>query len=190
MNDCIVKSCSFFGHRNIKITQELKNNVKNVIKNLIIKHNVLIFLIGSRSNFNQLCHLIVTELKEEYPLIKRIAYTCKNETCILEKERKKWEEAYSFINKKETHLLGVESEYEFKTKYTAGKNCYIERNQAMINNSHYCIFYYNKDYKPEKRKASKQTISYYQPQSGTSIAYNYAKHKNKNIINVYNYIIT
>ena len=34
-----IKSCSFFGYRNIKITEELKQNIKEVVEDLIINHN-------------------------------------------------------------------------------------------------------------------------------------------------------
>ena len=56
-----IKFCSFFGHRNIEITEELKQKVKQIIEYLILKYNVLIFLFGSRSNFDTLCHSIVTD---------------------------------------------------------------------------------------------------------------------------------
>ena len=60
------KICSFFGHRKIDITKELKEKVKEIIENLIINHNVFTFLFGSRSDFDHLCHLVVTELKQKY----------------------------------------------------------------------------------------------------------------------------
>lgn len=176
--------CSFFGHRKIEITQKLKQKVKEVIEDLIVNQNVSIFLFGSRSDFDSLCHLIVTQLKEKYPEIKRIAYTCKSETCVLESEREKWEQIYSNLQKREVNLLGVEEEFEHKTKYTSGKASYVERNQAMINDSDFCVFYYDENYKPEMRKQSKKSITYYQPKSGTALAYNYAKQKKKIIINM------
>ena len=62
---------------------------------------------------------------------------------------------------------------------------YVERNQAMIDNSDYCIFYYNENYKPKPRKQSKQDINYYQLKSGTALTYKYAKQKKKKIINIF-----
>lgn len=155
-----------------------------VVEDLIVNHNVITFLFGSRSDFDFICHLIVTKLKEKYPFIKRIAYTCKNETCVLELEKEKWEKIYSRIEKKEVHLLGVEEEFEHKTKYTSEKASYIERNMAMIDDSDYCVFYYDENYMPEMRKRSKHNMNEYQPKSGTKIAYNYAKQKRKNLINI------
>ena len=179
------KKCSFFGHRTIEITEELKQKTKEVIENLIINHNVLTFIFGSRSDFNYLCHLIVTELKEKYRDIKRIKYTCRSEACILESEREKWEDIYSRLNRQKIHVLGVEEEFEHKTKYTSGRASYIERNQAMINDSDFCVFYYDNNYLPEMRKYSKRSIGYYQPKSGTALSYVYAKQKRKILINIF-----
>ena len=178
------KSCSFFGHRNIQKTEELKQKITEVIEDLIVNYNVLTFLFGSRNNFDKLCHLIVTELKEKYPNIERVTYTCSHETCILESERQKWERIYSHFQKKEGFLLCVEKEVEHKTKYTSGKASYVERNQAMINDSDYCVFYYDENYLPERRQYSKRSFISYQPKSGTALAYAYAKQKKKILINV------
>ena len=172
--------CSFFGHRTIKYTEELKQKLKQLIEFLIVNYGVQTFLFGSRSEFNYLCHLVVTELKGKYTKIKRIAYTCKSESCVLEREREKWEKIYASVMKKETQILCVEEEKEHKTKYTAGRASYIERNQAMINDSDYCIFYYDENYRP--RKSGKVVNN--QPKSGTAIAYVYAKQKKKIIYNV------
>ena len=180
------KACSFFGHRNFKITEEYKQKLMKIIEDLIVNHNVLTFLFGSRSNFNQLCHFIVTQLKEKYPHIKRVSYPCRNETCILESERKKWEEIYSHFEKCEVKLLGVEEEVEFKFKHTAGVSSYVQRNQAIIDASDYCVFYYDESYQPELRKRSKNSLNFYQPKSGTRLAYNYAMRKKKILINIIN----
>ena len=176
------KTCSFFGHRDVLITDEIKEKVKNTIENLIVESNVRIFLFGSKSNFDNLCLMIVSELKEKYADIRRIAYTCKSEACLIEKDREKWEKIYSRLNIND--LLYVEEEREFKNKHIANRASYIERNQAMIDDSDFCVFYYDEKYLPEMKKYSKRSIGYYQPKSGTSLAYQYAKRKKKNIINL------
>ncbi|MGN1201176.1 MAG: SLOG family protein [Candidatus Caccovivens sp.] len=178
------KVCSFFGHRKIEMTEELKQKVRVVVEGLILNHSVSTFLFGSRSDFDYLCHLVVTELKEKYPKIKRIAYTCGSESCTLESERLELEKLYSKFFKQEVSLLGVEEEREYKTKYTSGRASYVERNQAMIDDSDYCVFYYDENYKPEMRKYSKRCACYYQPKSGTALAYAYAKQKRKIMINI------
>lgn len=168
------KVCSFFGHRKIEETKELKIRLQSVIVNLIENEDVKVFLFGSKSDFDFLCHDIVTELKKAYPHIQRFAYTCKSEKCTLESERAYWEEIYSFFKKRPVTLLGVEKEIEHKTKYSAGRASYVERNQAMINDSDFCVFYYNKNYIPTTKS-----------KSGTKIAYEYAIRKKKKIINLF-----
>ena len=74
--------------------------------------------------------------------------------------------------------------------WSAGKASYVERNQDMINASDYCVFYYNPEYQPPKRKYSKRDISEYQPKSGTKLAYEYAWNRKRaqklaSIINVW-----
>ena len=174
------------GHRNIEITEELQKEIYLYIEYLIKKENVGTFLLGSRSDFDSLCHGIITELKEKYPYIKRIKYTCRSESVVLESERAKWEEIYSSFKKREVHLLGVEEEFEYSTKYVSGKASYVERNQAMIDDSDFCLFYYNENYNPPQRKISKRSTEFYQPKSGTAIAFKYAKRKNKIIKNFFN----
>lgn len=176
--------CSFFGHRNAELNDKQLERLRNYIENLIVNHNVNTFLFGSRSDFDFICHKIVTELKVKYPFIVRKCYTCRSETCTLEKERQYWEEVYSHFRKEKVTLLGVEEEVEHKTKYTSGRASYVERNQAMIDDSDYCIFYYDENYQPPMRKYSKRSVCCYQPNSGTALAYNYAKQKKKIIWNL------
>ncbi len=51
----------------------------------------------------------------------------------------------------------------------------------MINDSDYCMFYYDENYQPEMRKYSKRSIGYYRPKSGTKLAYDYAKQKKRRL---------
>lgn len=83
-----IKTCSFFGHRNATLSNAQQEKLKNILEDLITNHNVKVFLFGSRSNFDFICHKIITDLKEKYPFIVRKCYTCKSETCILESQRK------------------------------------------------------------------------------------------------------
>ena len=54
----------------------------------------------------------------------------------------------------------------------AGRAVYVERNYEMIDNSRYCICYYDEKYVPDGRN------------SGTKIAYDYAVRKRLEIINI------
>ena len=43
------KSCCFFGHRKIDETEELKNNLRGIIENLIVNVKIDTFFFGSKS---------------------------------------------------------------------------------------------------------------------------------------------
>ena len=171
-----MKTCSFFGHRDTPQTEELKQKVKETVERLIVEEGVDTFLFGSRSKFDDLCLLIVTELKGKYPNIKRIYVRSQ----------------YPYIDKQyKDYLLKSYDDTIMPTRVErAGKASYVERNQEMINVSNFCVFYYNSSYLPSKRKSSKRDISAYQPKSGTRLAWGYAaqkKHWGKDItiINFY-----
>ena len=151
-------TCCFIGHRDINKTKELKAQLYKTIENLIVDKNVTTFLFGSKSDFNGLCYETVTGIREKYPHIKRVFVRAE----------------YQFIDESYTEYL--RSLYE-ETCYPekiggAGKLSYVERNFYMIDNSDFCVFYYSKAYAPQNRK------------SGTETAYNYAKGRKKEIINL------
>lgn len=153
------KTCSFIGHRKTVSTPQLEARLETVIKELIEKNGVTVFLFGSKSRFDDLCLAMITKLKERYPFIKRVYVRS------MYPEIEKFYEKYILESYDETYMpKGVEK---------AGRAAYVERNQAMIDGSDFCVFYYDENYRPEKRK------------SGTRIAYEYAKKKGKKIYNVY-----
>lgn len=59
------KKCCFFGHRKINKTDELVNKLTETIEKLIVENGVGTFLFGSKSQFDDLCYEIVSELKEK-----------------------------------------------------------------------------------------------------------------------------
>ncbi len=148
-------SCCF-GHRKIVITNNLINDLTSVVEKLIKDNQVDTFLFGSKSEFNDLCHSVVTELKQKYPHIKRV---------YVRAEFPQIDESY-----KAYLLESYEDTYYSQNAIGAGKAVYIERNRDMIDKSHFCIIYYNETCSPKNRK------------SGTQIALNYAVKRKKNII--------
>lgn len=153
------RTACFFGHRYIEKTNELKNTLYCVIENLIIEKNVNTFLFGSKSKFNNFCHEIVTELKQEkYPDIKRIFVRAE----------------YPYINEdyKRYLLQFYEDSYYPETLLGANRAVYVKRNYLMIDSCQYCIVYYNSELAPTTRK------------SGTKIALDYALKKKKEIIHI------
>ena len=147
----------FFGHRTINKTEELKLKLFKIIESLIVDENVDTFLFGSKSRFNSLCHETVTEIKVKYPHIKRVYVRA--EYPEIDDDYK----AYLLENYEET--------YYPKKILGSGRAVYIKRNFEMINNSRFCVIYYDELNAPTTRK------------SGTKIALDYAVKKGKQIIN-------
>ena len=151
-------TCCFFGHREINETDELKAKLVEVIVGLIVKEKVDTFLFGSKSRFNNLCHETVTEIKEKYPHIKRIYARAE----------------YPNIsdNYKSYLLESYEDTYYPENIANSGRAVYVKRNYEMIDNSRFCVVYYDTDCEPSTRK------------SGTKIALEYAIKRSKKIIRV------
>ncbi len=151
-------TCCFFGHRNINETEELKLKLFNTVEKLIIEKEVDTFLFGSKSRFNSLCRETVTKIKEKYPHIKRIYVRAE----------------YPYISEDyKNYLLESYDDTYFSEKIlNSGRASYVERNYEMIDNSHYCIVYYDEQSAPTTRK------------SGTKIALDYAIKQCKKIIRI------
>ena len=165
------KVCCFFGHRKIDKTLELKERLLSEIENLITNENVTKFLFGSKSQFDDYCYEIVSELKEKHSHIKRVYVRSDNQHI------PDWYEDSLLEHYEETYFP------EHMAK--AGRASYVERNQEMINKSDACICYYDENYLPPKRKNSRRDLFDYQPKSGTAVAYEYALKKKVKIINVF-----
>lgn len=184
------KVCCFIGHRKIERTDKLMKNLRSLISDLIHEQGVNTFLFGSRSEFDDLCHEIVTELQNNNPLIKRIMYTCRSEYAVKKEEKEERERIARAVTKRDIKYKDYDGEMMSDRLWSAGKASYVERNQDMINASDYCVFYYNPQYQPPKRKYSKRSIGEYQPKSGTAIAYEYAWNRKRvqklvSIINIW-----
>ena len=123
-------SCSFFGHRDIEVTEHLQKVLKNMLKEKIVKDNYTVFYFGGFGDFDDLCYKLITELKKEFNDIKRIfcltdyKYSTKPINKFTDKE---YEEVVYF-------------DLEFNWWY---KRIYY-RNLEIINRSDYVIFYVNK----------------------------------------------
>ena len=162
------KTCCFFGHRKIAAVDGLRERLYKIIEDLIIFKNVDTFLFGSKSDFDDLCFAVVTKLKGKYPHIRRVYVRAE----------------FQYINDdyKSYLLQSYDDTYYPERISGSGRAAYVERNKIMIDSSDICIVYYNKNYKPPKRKNSQRDIAPYQPKSGTCIAYEYAQKKKKSII--------
>lgn len=164
------KTCCFIGHRKTEETTSLKAELRRVLCDLTEK-GADTFIFGDHSEFNTLCYNEVTKLKNEYPQIRRIKF------------RKDYQDIDE--SKKKYFLDGYEDNICPDSIANAGKAVYVQRNRAMIDTSDCCIFYYDENYKPERRKETKRSLTDYQPKSGTRLAFEYARSKNKTIINIF-----
>ena len=161
-----MKACSFFGHRDTPQTEELKEKVREIVERLIIEEGVDTFLFGSRSKFDELCHMVVTELKEKYPHIQRIAYLCKHESGCLAGEGKKEQCRIKELTGRDVYVREFEDIKRSSRVNSAGRASYVERNYWMVENSDYVIIYIKKNY------SLSRSIS------GTWVVYQYAIKKN------------
>ena len=123
------KTACFIGHRKIIETEELTERLYKTIENLIIKERVETFLFGSKSAFNGLCLEIATNLKEKHPFIKRVFVRAE----------------YPVINDSYLDYLYkfYDDTYFSKSASGAGRASYVKRNFEMIDESDFCVFYYN-----------------------------------------------
>lgn len=148
------QSCCFIGHKEIENKSYLYKQLKQCIQNLITKSNITTFLFGSRSEFNDLCLKVVTELKDTYPYIKRVYIRAEYE--------------YISIDYTNYLLTFYDETFYAKKAHNANRFVYVKRNEELIDNSIICIFYYK----------------YNIPHSGTAIAFNYAQKHKKHIIEI------
>ena len=163
-------SVCFIGHRKIECTPELRERLQSILQELI-NNGTTNFIFGDHSAFDSLCYELVTELKEKYPAIKRINF------------RKDYEDTDDYTM--QFLIKGYEASICPKGVGSAGRASYVERNQAMIRESDVCIFYYDENYLPARRRNNRRDLFDYQPKSGTALAFQYAESKKKTIINCF-----
>lgn len=94
----------------------------------LLEQGVATFLFGDHSEFNTLCYEVVSELREVYPKIRRIHY------------RTDYPDADAYTM--QFLLDGYEDSICPDGVAAAGKAAYVERNQAMIQASDFCVFYF------------------------------------------------
>ena len=163
-----MKECSFFGHRDTPQTEELKQKVRETVEQLIVEEKADAFLFGSRSKFDELCHMVVTELKEKYPYIQRIAYLCKHETACFVGESMKMKQHIKKLTGRDVYVPEYEDIRKSDRVNSAGRASYVERNQWMIEESHCLVLYCDEGGKLKR--------------SGTKLVWKYAKRKKSILI--------
>ena len=151
-----MKICAVFGHRQIDCANEIKVKLVDVIKRLI-KDGVDTFYFGGLGQFDELCHSVVSELKEQYCNVKRV-FCLYDERHVRESKRPKWLKDDDF---EEFVFLPLKFAWWYKKIYY--------RNCAMIDDSDVALFYVKK-----------------RENSGAYKTLKYAKKSKKTIINLFN----
>ena len=150
--------------------EELRSALRALLLELI-RAGATEFAFGDHSQFNDLCYDAVTALREEYPQLRRVKYRTGDP------------ELSDYA--KRFFLDGYEDSICPAGAAAAGRAAYIQRNEAMIRDSDVCVFYYDPVYSPPRRRASKHSVTDYQPQSGTAVAYAYAVKQGKRVVNLW-----
>lgn len=167
-------TCSFIGCNNkIVYKNVLKNQLTKVVRELIAK-GIKQFLFGSRNQFTDICYEVVTQFKQDYPFLVRVACPCNSEIFYLESERAEAERFLHLSFNNSITLQGYDARLNKKTEdYT-----FFKRNEEMINLSDVCVFYLREKVasKIEYRRASAFSFA---TKSGSQIAYEYAKSNGK-----------
>lgn len=150
------KICSFFGHRDVNITERIYEMTAAEI-NKVSEFGCRTFYFGGNGDFDGLCYKIVSKIWEENPEfeIKRI-YCVSQERYLRKKVRYFSSEDYD-------EIIYLEPSFDGWYKSIYFRNC------AMIDKSDYIIFY------AENKE-----------ESGAYKAYKYAqKKKGKTIVNLW-----
>ena len=138
-----MKTCSFFGHRDIAITHELTNKLKTVIEHLIKNENFTVFYFGELGDFDNICYEIVTELKTTYMQIERIYVAPDEKKLSLHRRR-------NIKSYEKRIVLPVSFSWWYKIIYY--------RNLSIIDNSDFIIFYVTENENSGAYKAMQYAI--------------------------------
>ena len=145
------------GHRKIEKSKELTDKLTELITDLIVNEGADTFLFGSRSQFDDLCYDIVTQLRYQYA-VNRIYVRAE----------------YRKINYKyESYILAYYEDTYYPESVYSGRMAYVERNQVLVDMCDVLIVYPDPDYKNRTAK------------SGTLTAVEYANKKRKRVINTF-----
>ena len=156
-------TCCFIGHRDAGAAPDLVLSVRAAVRSLITIFDTDTFLFGSASGFDRICLSVVTELKEEYPRIRRVYV------------RAEFPDIDDFYREK---LLEKYDDTFFPEEIrSAGRARYVERNRIMIDWADSCVFYYRGESTVDGRTGKKR-------RSGTALAWDYAVKRKKDIYNV------
>lgn len=121
--------CSFFGHKDVELTDKLWEDIPSAIKSLIEDCGVNTFYFDRFGDFDEYCHRAVSVMKAEYPNIERVF-------CLSDERHLNPRKRPSYLLKtdyEEFIYLPLDFDYWYSRLYY--------RNCEMINKSDFVVFY-------------------------------------------------
>lgn len=129
-----MKSICFTGHRNIKVTDELKNRLYSQLE-MLIQGGAEIFIAGGAKGFDLLCEETVITLKKKYPHIKlHIILPCPEA-----EQTEDWTET----EKEQYRRILLSADYTEICSEHKTKGCMKKRNARLVELADVCVCYYN-----------------------------------------------
>lgn len=122
------KRCCFAGHSQIYNTDNLYNNLVNLIERLIIEENVSEFWVGNYGNFDGLSTKAVRDLKENHPNIQL--------NLVIPYLTSSINECKELYYKKYDHILMADLPEKTPKKFQI-----LKCNEYMVQNSNFIICY-------------------------------------------------
>ncbi len=132
VNTSLIKSCSFFGHRQVEGIGDLESKIERVVEQLI-KSGCEIFYFGGYGDFDELCYKVVTKMQEQYRHIKRV-FCLTDEKYLSSYKRPKWMSLYA-----------CEEYVYFYLKYDYWYTKIYFRNCEIVKRSDLIVFYARED---------------------------------------------
>ena len=146
------KICSFFGHRDIKITEELyATATAEILKSL--DFGCRTFYFGGFGDFDRLCHGIISDIAKKQPCLKVKRVYCVSQPRYLTKT------SPYFKHKDYDEVIYLAPSFDGWRRSIYFRNC------AMVDKSDYIIFYVES----RENSGAFKTYRYAQARSGKEI---------------------
>ncbi len=149
-----IKACSFTGHRIIYDYNEIREKLRNKLRELI-NEGYTEFYNGGAIGFDMFCALEVINLKKEFPIKLNLVLPCKDQDA---KWNEKQRDIYKFILEKCDSIEYVSEEYK--------NGCMQKRNRVLCEKCDLLFAYMKKE------------------SGGTYYTVNYAKKLGKEVFNI------
>lgn len=150
---------AFIGHREIDMSNELREKVIDTVTRLIQDYGAHTFLFGSAGEFDELCYGVVSDIKKRYRYIRRVYVRAE----------------YPDVRREFLDYLLTFYDDTFFPNSVRGANrlAYVKRNEVMVDLCDVLVAYCDEKYEPKYTR------------SGTKMAVSYACEKHKRVINLH-----